>query len=123
MGKKELLGENTRENIYHCIKCGLCIAHCPVYKEVLLEAAIGHRDAVGDDKEICAAKPLKNIGYATGVFGKWRQLTAMSNKAQAAVWGYDEFFLWGTGDGEKTRAGHNHSDDSVHAIQGSPHIN
>ena len=35
MAKQELLGENTRENIYHCIKCGLCIAHCPVYKEVL----------------------------------------------------------------------------------------
>ena len=39
MAKQELLGENTRENIYHCIKCGLCIAHCPVYKEVLLEEA------------------------------------------------------------------------------------
>ena len=37
MEKKEVFGENTRENIYHCIKCGLCIAHCPVYKEVLLE--------------------------------------------------------------------------------------
>jgi len=39
MEKKELFGENTRENIYHCIKCGLCMAHCPVYKEVLLEEA------------------------------------------------------------------------------------
>ncbi len=39
MEKKEVFGENTRENIYHCIKCGLCIAHCPVYKEVLLEEA------------------------------------------------------------------------------------
>ncbi|MHB8908205.1 MAG: (Fe-S)-binding protein [Syntrophales bacterium] len=39
MEKKELFGENTRENIYHCIKCGLCIAHCPVYKEVLQEEA------------------------------------------------------------------------------------
>ena len=39
MEKKELFGENTGENIYHCIKCGLCMAHCPVYKEVLLEEA------------------------------------------------------------------------------------
>lgn len=39
MEKKEVFGENTRENIYHCIKCGLCIAHCPVYKELLLEEA------------------------------------------------------------------------------------
>jgi glycolate oxidase iron-sulfur subunit len=39
MEKNEVFGENTRENIYHCIKCGLCIAHCPVYKEVLLEEA------------------------------------------------------------------------------------
>ncbi len=39
MAKQELLGETTRENIYHCIKCGLCIAHCPVYKEVPMEAA------------------------------------------------------------------------------------
>ena len=39
MAKQELFGENTRENIYHCIKCGLCIAHCPVYKEVPMEEA------------------------------------------------------------------------------------
>jgi glycolate oxidase iron-sulfur subunit len=39
MEKNEVFGENTRENIYHCIKCGLCIAHCPVYKELLLEEA------------------------------------------------------------------------------------
>jgi glycolate oxidase iron-sulfur subunit len=39
METKEVFGENTRENIYHCIKCGLCIAHCPVYKEILLEEA------------------------------------------------------------------------------------
>lgn len=39
MEKQKLFGENTRENIYHCIKCGLCIAHCPVYKELLLEEA------------------------------------------------------------------------------------
>ena len=39
MEKQELLGDDTRENIYHCIKCGLCIAHCPVYKEIQREDA------------------------------------------------------------------------------------
>jgi glycolate oxidase iron-sulfur subunit len=39
MENQEWFGENTRENIYHCIKCGLCIAHCPVYKELLVEEA------------------------------------------------------------------------------------
>jgi arylsulfatase A len=52
------------------------------------------------DKEICVAKPLKNAGYATAVVGKWRQLPKLSTKAEAAVWGWDEFLLWGTGDGE-----------------------
>lgn len=37
--KQPVLSDTTKENIYHCIKCGLCIAHCPVYKEVLLEEA------------------------------------------------------------------------------------
>ena len=36
MEDKTLLSENTGENIYHCIKCVLCLAHCPVYKEELL---------------------------------------------------------------------------------------
>ena len=39
MEDKKLFSENTGENIYHCIRCGLCLAHCPVYKEVLLEEA------------------------------------------------------------------------------------
>jgi glycolate oxidase iron-sulfur subunit len=34
-----VFSENTKENIYHCIKCGLCMAHCPVYKELLVESA------------------------------------------------------------------------------------
>ncbi|MDZ4164075.1 MAG: (Fe-S)-binding protein [Smithellaceae bacterium] len=39
MENKALLSKDTEENIYHCIKCGLCLAHCPVYKEILLEEA------------------------------------------------------------------------------------
>jgi glycolate oxidase iron-sulfur subunit len=39
MEDKKVFSENTGENIYHCIRCGLCLAHCPVYKEVLLEEA------------------------------------------------------------------------------------
>jgi glycolate oxidase iron-sulfur subunit len=39
MKEKSVFSENTKENIYHCIKCGLCMAHCPVYKEVLMEEA------------------------------------------------------------------------------------
>ena len=39
MEDRSLFAENTKENIYHCIKCGLCIAHCPVYKELLVEEA------------------------------------------------------------------------------------
>ena len=39
MEDKALLSQNTGENIYHCIRCGLCLAHCPVYKEELLEVA------------------------------------------------------------------------------------
>ncbi len=39
MNDKSLFSDNTRENIYHCIKCGLCMAHCPVYKELLVESA------------------------------------------------------------------------------------
>ncbi len=39
MKEKAVFSENTKENIYHCIKCGLCMAHCPVYKEVLSEEA------------------------------------------------------------------------------------
>jgi glycolate oxidase iron-sulfur subunit len=39
MEQKELLGKDTAENVYHCIKCGLCSAHCPVYKEIRMEHA------------------------------------------------------------------------------------
>jgi glycolate oxidase iron-sulfur subunit len=39
MESKALLSDRTKENIYHCNKCGLCLADCPVYKEVLVESA------------------------------------------------------------------------------------
>ena len=39
MEDNKLLSNQTSENIYHCVKCGLCLAHCPVYKEELLEVA------------------------------------------------------------------------------------
>ncbi|MEE9610574.1 MAG: (Fe-S)-binding protein [Desulfatiglandales bacterium] len=39
MEEKALLSDHTKENIYHCNKCGLCLASCPVYKEVLIESA------------------------------------------------------------------------------------
>lgn len=39
MEQKALLGDEAAENVYHCIKCGLCAAHCPVYREVRMEHA------------------------------------------------------------------------------------
>ena len=39
MANEALLSERTKENVYHCNKCGLCMAVCPVYKELLLESA------------------------------------------------------------------------------------
>ena len=39
MEQKALLSKDTAENVYHCIRCGLCAAHCPVYREIPLEHA------------------------------------------------------------------------------------
>jgi glycolate oxidase iron-sulfur subunit len=36
--EREILSERTKENIYHCNKCGLCLSSCPVYNEVLIES-------------------------------------------------------------------------------------
>ena len=49
--------------------------------------------------EICIAKTLKTAGYTTAVVGKWRQLGYFNNKAEGAVWGFDESLLWGNGAG------------------------
>lgn len=37
--QENLLSPETVENIHHCNKCGLCMAACPVYKELLVEWA------------------------------------------------------------------------------------
>lgn len=33
-----MLSERTKENVYHCNKCGLCLSSCPVYREILIES-------------------------------------------------------------------------------------
>ena len=69
MKEKTVFGENTKENIYHCIKCGLCMAHCPVYKEVLSEEAtprgkvqLARQLSEGNLK---MSKELKNAFFST----------------------------------------------------------
>lgn len=37
--QRPLLSQETLEHIHHCNKCGLCMAACPVYKELLVESA------------------------------------------------------------------------------------
>lgn len=37
--ERSMLSLETVENIHHCNKCGLCMAACPVYKELLVESA------------------------------------------------------------------------------------
>lgn len=39
MEQKALLSDRTKGNVHYCNKCGLCLATCPVYKEVLVESA------------------------------------------------------------------------------------
>ena len=34
-----MISKTTEESLYSCIKCGLCLAACPVYKQVLEETA------------------------------------------------------------------------------------
>ncbi|MBN2284115.1 MAG: (Fe-S)-binding protein [Deltaproteobacteria bacterium] len=36
---KPLLSAGTKEHVYHCAKCGLCLEVCPVYRELLVESA------------------------------------------------------------------------------------
>src|SRR4051812_13511355 len=45
----------------------------------------------------CVAQYLKQAGYVTGVFGKWRQLAHFITRADGDRWGFDEFVIWGAG--------------------------
>jgi glycolate oxidase iron-sulfur subunit len=51
MENKAILSERSKENIYQCNKCGLCMAACPVYKELVVESA-GPRGKVQLSKHI-----------------------------------------------------------------------
>lgn len=37
--RNHILSEGTKEYVYHCAKCGLCLEACPVYRELLVESA------------------------------------------------------------------------------------
>lgn len=69
MSERPLFADNTKENIYHCIKCGLCMAHCPVYKELLVESATP-RGKVQLSRELAEgnlelAEEVKNAFFST----------------------------------------------------------
>lgn len=34
-----MIPESLKEEVYNCIKCGLCVNACPVYKQLLFEGA------------------------------------------------------------------------------------
>lgn len=34
-----MIAKNLQEEVYNCIKCGLCLTPCPVYKQLLFEGA------------------------------------------------------------------------------------
>ncbi len=53
--------------------------------------------AVTPEREVCIARVLKQVGYATAVAGKWRQLQYFQTQADAQKWGFDEFMTWGGG--------------------------
>lgn len=69
MEDKNIFSKNTGENIYHCIRCGLCLAHCPVYKEILLEEA-SPRGKVQlsrclDEGKLQLNEEMKDVFYST----------------------------------------------------------
>ncbi len=51
MEQKPFFGKEAAENIYHCIRCGLCLPHCPVYREMREESA-GPRGKVQISKRL-----------------------------------------------------------------------
>lgn len=34
-----MIAGKLKEEVYNCIKCGLCLTSCPVYKQLFYEAA------------------------------------------------------------------------------------
>ena len=34
-----MISQNIREEVYNCIKCGICLMPCPVYKQRLMEVS------------------------------------------------------------------------------------
>ena len=55
------------------------------------------------DKEVPIARLLKQVGYATAVAGKWRQLAHFKTKEDAQRWGFDESVVWGLESGMPNR--------------------
>jgi arylsulfatase A len=51
--------------------------------------------AATPQSEVCIAKVLKQVGYATAVAGKWSDLEYLVTKEDARKWGFDEFMIWG----------------------------
>jgi arylsulfatase A len=79
---------------------------CAPSRALCMTGRYGFRTGVVDNphggratpkKEIIVAKTLKQAGYKTAVIGKWRQLSYLRTKEDAAAWGFDEFLTWGTG--------------------------
>ncbi len=46
------------------------------------------------ETETVIPKLLKQVGYSTGLAGKWSQLPHIDTAEEAAKWGFDEFMIW-----------------------------
>jgi arylsulfatase A len=51
--------------------------------------------AATPQSEVCIAKVLKQVGYATAVAGKWSDLEYLVTVEDGRKWGFDEFMVWG----------------------------
>jgi arylsulfatase A len=56
-------------------------------------------------KDGCVAKQMKEAGYATGMCGKWKQLSYFTTREDAAKWGFDEFMAWGDAEDAEEKGG------------------
>jgi arylsulfatase A len=83
---------------------------CAPSRAMLMTGRYAFRTGVRDNgsgaqatpqKDGCVAQLMKQAGYATGVAGKWGQLTYFKTKEDGAKWGFDEFLIWGAGDPEE----------------------